>query len=144
MIGPDFPRLTATNHRITSLATTDYNCIAWATGDTTFWWQPGVHWPIPADASAVGIDSLVNALSAIEYELCNDGSIEPGFEKVALYGISSQLFYTHAARQLRNGKWTSKMGGAEDIEHDDPNDVSGGLYGNIVHFMRRVIKTESP
>lgn len=29
----DFPRLTSGNHRITSPATPDYNCIAWAAGN---------------------------------------------------------------------------------------------------------------
>jgi hypothetical protein len=64
-----------------------------------------------------------------------DASLEPGFEKVALFG--SSLYYTHAARQLPNGKWTSKLGKAEDIEHDSPDIVAGGVYGELVQVMRR-------
>ncbi len=56
--------------------------------------------------------------------------------EVALYGFG--FFYTHAVRQLANGKWTSKLGKAEDIEHDSPDDIAGGLYGEVVQFMRRV------
>jgi hypothetical protein len=26
---------------------------------------------------------------------------------------------------------------SEDIEHDQPEDVAGGLYGELVQFMRR-------
>ena len=37
----DFPRLTPENHRVTSPAAIDYNCIAWAAGDAESWWQPG-------------------------------------------------------------------------------------------------------
>jgi len=63
----------------------------------------------------------------------------PGFEKVALFAESG-LLYTHAARQLASGRWTSKLGGAEDVEHDRPNDVAGGVYGEVVQIMRRPIR----
>jgi hypothetical protein len=64
--------------------------------------------------------------------------LEPGFEKVVLYG--SALLYTHAARQLPNGKWTSKLGALADIEHDTPEDVAGGVYGEVAGFMKRPVK----
>jgi hypothetical protein len=64
-----------------------------------------------------------------------DTNPEPGFEKVALF--SDGLYYTHAARQLASGKWTSKLGKAEDIEHDTPDDLAGGVYGDVVQVMRR-------
>src|SRR5215831_16936999 len=41
----DFPQLTQRNHRITSEASPDYNCIAWSSGATDRWWQPGRYWP---------------------------------------------------------------------------------------------------
>jgi len=71
------------------------------------------------------------------YEECRDESPEEGYEKVALCGFG--FYYTHAARQLPNGRWTSKLGKAEDIEHESPDDVAGGLYGEAVQFMRRRI-----
>ena len=64
-----------------------------------------------------------------------DASLQPGAEKVALF--SATLYYTHAARQLPSGKWTSKLGKAEDIEHDTPQDVAGGTYGEVFQIMRR-------
>ena len=60
--------------------------------------------------------------------------MEPGFEKVALHG--DIFFYSHAARQLPDGKWTSKLGKDQDIEHDTPFDVAGGLYGEVVQIMK--------
>jgi hypothetical protein len=66
-----------------------------------------------------------------------DASLEPGFEKVALYG--GGLLYTHAARQLPTGKWTSKLGKAEDIEHETPDDVAGGIYAEWVQVMKRPV-----
>jgi hypothetical protein len=131
----DFPQLTPHNHLVTSPATPDYNCIAWSAGTTERWWQPGVYWPADVPPNEYGIAVLVLALSTLGFEECADGNLEPGFEKVARYG--STLFYTHAARQLLNGKWTSKLGRSEDIQHHSPDDVAGGIYGEVVQFMRR-------
>jgi hypothetical protein len=130
-----FPRLTGANHRITSPATPDYNCVAWAANDQQHWWQPGVYWPTQADAAQCGIAALQAAFEALGFEPCADGSLEPGILKIALF--SEGLFYTHAARQLESGKWTSKLGRLEDIEHDQAGDVADGVYGALVLFMRR-------
>jgi len=131
-----FPRLTPHNHRLTSPASIDYNCIGWAAGDVEHWWQPGVFWPIQARPGDYGIEILEQLFKALGYENCGmDASLEPGFDKVALFG--HPLYYTHAARQLPNGQWTSKLGKAEDIEHDTPHDVAGGAYAEVVQFMKR-------
>lgn len=135
----DFPRLTPENHRITSPATVDYNCIAWSAQDTRHWWQPGVYWPVPVSDGDYGIATLEHAFVSLGYMACEDGTLEAGYEKVALYG--SSWFYTHAARQLPSGLWTSKLGKAEDIEHDSPDDVAGGIYGEVVLFMKRSAAT---
>jgi hypothetical protein len=134
MIGtPEFPRLTADNHHITSPESPDYNCVAWSAGDPEHWWQPGVYWPVPI--VSYGLDALEAAFRTLGYEPCPDGSLEPRVEKVALYAAGQ--FDTHAARQLLSGKWTSKLGRLEDIEHDTPEDVAGGVYGAVAGFMRR-------
>jgi hypothetical protein len=131
----DFPRLTSENHRVTSPSTPDYNCIAWSAEDTRHWRQPGLYWPVPAPENDYGISVLQKAFAALGYQACDDGRAEAGYDKVALYG--SSWFYTHAARQLPTGKWTSKLGKAEDIEHDSPEDVAGGIYGEVLLLMRR-------
>jgi len=130
-----FPRLSADHYRRISPPDVNYNCVAWAAGDTTHWWQPGVHWPVQVSRDDYGIDALERAFQSLGYEPCLNESLEPNFEKIALYGYG--FFYTHAARQLASGKWTSKLGKAEDIEHDSPEDVGGGIYGEVVQFMRR-------
>ena len=84
-----------------------------------------------------GIGALVLAFQELDYEECTDGSLEPEFEKLALYGAG--LMYTHAARQLADGKWTSKLGQLEDIVHDSPDDIAGSDYGEVVQFMKRKI-----
>ena len=132
-----FPRLTDDNHRITSPETSDYNCFAWAAGDAQNWWQPGVYWPTEATQDDYGIAALSQLFQEMGYEPCEGEALEPRFEKVVLY--SSARFYTHAARQLSTGKWTSKLGRTEDIEHDTPEDVAGGVYGDVAQFMKRPV-----
>lgn len=133
-----FPRLTEHNHRVSSPETGDYNCVAWAAGDTGRWWQPGVYWPSQAPTGEYDLTILQQMFAALGYEICADAAVDAGFEKVALY--ATNLFYTHAARQLPNGKWTSKLGRAEDIEHDTPDDVAGGVYGEVLRFMKRPVQ----
>ncbi|HEY7159091.1 MAG TPA: hypothetical protein VH575_34425 [Gemmataceae bacterium] len=113
--------------------------MAWAAEDTEHWWQPGEYW-LPQDwpEEDAGLAALVQAFLALGYTDCSmDARLESGFMKVALYG--SGLFYTHAARQLSNGKWTSKLGEDMDIEHSTPDDVAGGIYGEVVEIMKRPI-----
>jgi hypothetical protein len=87
----EFPRLTPDNHRVTSPATPDYNCVAWAAEDSEHWWQPGTYW-LPADwpEDDCGMGALERAFLAQGYANCGmDTSPEPGFSKVALYGLGS-------------------------------------------------------
>lgn len=133
---PDFPRLTPTNHRVTSPASTAYNCIAWAAHDVTRWWQPGRYWPSRVDVPTGSFMQLVQMFADLGFRECEGPDPEPGFEKVALYTEGGGL-YTHAARSLPSGRWTSKLGETEDIEHDTPDDVAGGIYGEVFGFMRR-------
>lgn len=137
---PDFPRLTPTNHRVTSPPDENYNCIAWAVHDTARWWQPAPdrYWPIPATEESDTIDDLVRAHQSVGFIQCSVGDPEPGYEKLALYAESDGT-YSHAARLLPNGKWSSKLGALEDIEHDTPDDVAGGVYGDIFGFMKRPV-----
>jgi hypothetical protein len=140
--GSDFPRLTASNHQLTSPSDPDYNCIAWALGDTEHWWQPGLYWPISTPHDDFGIAVLEQALRALGFEDCGtDDRLQTEYEKVAIYG--NNLFYTHAAKQTPTGKWSSKLGKAEDIQHDTPDDVAGGIYGEVVEILRRRIVRES-
>jgi len=61
--------------------------------------------------------------------------LESGLEKIALYSMSS--IPTHAARQLRDGWWTSKLGPNFDIEHSDLAAVADGAYGTPIAFLSK-------
>ena len=117
-----FPRLKSTRCHITSPRTTQYNCIAWAAGKTDRWWQPGYYWPI-ADQSET-IESLVKVFEALGFVQCayEDRNVEQGCDKVALY--EDKCGYSHAAKLLDNGLWSSKLGKSYDISHALPEDVA--------------------
>lgn len=132
-----FPKLTDQNHKITSPRKIKYNCIAWAARNTERWWQPGVYWPVESSRDDHGIGNVVTAFTSLRYKECDDGRLEEGFEKLALYG--SAMMYTHAASQLPDGTWTSKLGQLEDITHTTPDAIEGGDYGEVVQFMKRAV-----
>jgi hypothetical protein len=48
----------------------------------------------------------------------------------------------HAARQLPNGRWASKLGREDDVEHDSEKGVSGDNYGTVVAYMKRPAQEE--
>lgn len=130
-----FPNLTSGNHEVTSPRTVKYNCIAWAASNDQRWWQPGSHWPIDSTREDAGIGNLISAFESLGYTVCDDGTLEDGFEKIAIYG--SGLLYTHAALQLPDGRWTSKLGQLEDITHSTTEAIEGNDYGCVVQFLKR-------
>jgi hypothetical protein len=135
-----FPNLRASVYRITSPSSPSYNCIAWAAGDDQSWWEPiphlkGVYWPPDAPMS-LSLESYVRAFECQAYELCVEGALEAGYEKVAIY-VGADGLPTHAARQLSSGRWTSKLGKAEDIEHASPAALEGAVYGTVARVLKR-------
>ncbi|HUW66401.1 MAG TPA: hypothetical protein VMW83_17210, partial [Spirochaetia bacterium] len=112
-----FPRLKTTPFSITSQEDNQYNCIAGAANDYSRWWWPNqyAYWPEGVSEEET-VDAFVEAFNTLGYEVCNSDTIEPGFEKIALY-VSKDGRPAHAARQLSSGLWTSKLGPSWDIEH---------------------------
>jgi hypothetical protein len=140
----DFPNLRSGNYEEKSLADKRYNCIAWAAGRNDTWWDPAVsedsddpevdhYWPANAPRD-YKVTSLVVAYESVGFAICADGSLEDGVEKIAIYADGPE--YMHAARQLENGKWTSKMGLGVDIEHDAPQNVTGPRYRQVAVYMK--------
>jgi hypothetical protein len=135
----EFPYLQESDHTKTSDSTIEYNCVAWAARDTQAWWWPdpyGIgYWPenIPRQ---VTIEAFIAAYEALGYEQCVTPDHDEGYEKIALY-VNSKSEPTHAARQLPNGHWTSKLGAHEDIEHVNLECLNGDLYGCAVRFLRK-------
>lgn len=130
-IDETFPGL---DYDVTSEPDDRYNCIAWALGRQDTWWShlPGYRW---IGQRAPSIESLENLFLELEYERCDRDDFEDGYDKVALFAQENR--WTHAARQLASGRWTSKLGVFEDIEHSSLDGISGRLYGEVHCIMRR-------
>ena len=133
-----FPQL-GHNFKKKSCPTNKYNCIAWAMSECRRPWWPGVapeaYWPpgLPPDET---IENFVHAFQGKGYRLCEGAHFEFLFEKVALYA-DRRGTPTHAARLSWTGEWISKIGQNVDIKHDTLQGLEGGLYGSVVHLMKR-------
>lgn len=133
-----FPGLRPGNHRITSQADPVYNCLSWANHNTDRWLDPNRptgYWPrdIPAHLT---LNNLTKVYETDGWSRCDSRDFEEGYEKLAIYTDRRGL-PLHAARQLGNGKWTGKLGAAEDIEHEDLEVFNGSDYGQPARYLRR-------
>jgi hypothetical protein len=135
---PQFPRLTVTNCRVTSPIDGSYNCIAWAAGDTDFWWWPDsmgqAFWPdgVPRVETLAAFEQ---AYGIQGYSERTDASLDLGKQKIAIYS-DREGKPTHAARQLPDGWWASKLGESVDIEHD-LSALDGPVYGTVALILAR-------
>lgn len=131
-----FPNLTGGNYEVTSPVTDEYNCIAWAAEDPSRWWWPiGAYWP-PDVPRFETVESFIKAFKTLGFVVCDNGDLEEQFVKIALY-VNGGGVPTHMARQLRNGRWTSKIGRSNDISHQDPYVIADGCYGTVNCFLKK-------
>jgi len=134
---------------VTSRWTGTYNCIAHAAHDPKRKW-----WPVPEGSNDAfwpkaprrrTVRAFTLAFQTLGYEQCDNGDLEPSYEKVAIF-VSDKATPenpldapTHMARQLPCGRWTSKLGEKEDIAHDSLESLSGKIYGRAERFLKRPI-----
>lgn len=135
-----YPELAKEVYDVTSPKDKVYNCVAWAAErDTTRWWEPSGepfdHWPdgVPFDYA---FENYVKVFEARGYSKCADETLEEGYEKIAIYRAPDGGF-AHVAHQLENGKWTSKLGPDEDVEHLTPHSLESASYGFVEVILRR-------
>ena len=76
------------------------------------------------------------AFLTIGYTPCASAEMEPDFEKVAFFARPDGT-PEHAARQLDDGRWTSKLGLLQNIEHHTLGDLSDNTYGTVELLLRR-------
>lgn len=139
-----FPRLKFEPFQVKSPRTVKYNCIAWAAGDErNVWWPGGKYWPggVVQDDS---VPAFIAAFATCGYECCDSDGLEPDFDKVVLYVDEQRGRVTHAARQLPDGRWTSKLGPQWDINHLLEG-VCGPApaYGRVAQILRRPLSSSA-
>jgi hypothetical protein len=138
----DFPGLAPpAQFEVTSPKTPLYNCTAWAAGETRRRWWPDRmkvdFWPKGVERVQT-LAAFIAAYETLGYEACDSGDAEVGFEKVAIF-LKPGGTPAHAARQLADGRWTSKLGNNQDITHDLCG-VECDCYGKVKQFMRRPLR----
>ena len=144
LLKKDFPHLDWNTFAEKSEKTVQYNCVAFAVGDTSRRWWPnadGAYWPskeegVPQEETT---QAFIAALGSRGYSICNTGDLEKGLEKIALYADSATQAPRHAAHQMPDGRWERKLGGGVDIQHDSLAELAGPVYGEVVCFLRRPI-----
>ncbi len=131
-----FPKLRGATFEVRSPKTPDYNCIAFAANLTTAWWwpcTPDAFWPAHASDDET-LETFKEMFAARGYSECETPDHEAGFEKVAIFEKGGEV--THAARQLPDGRWISKIGTNVDIVHELP-DLESDLYGKVAVCLHR-------
>jgi hypothetical protein len=133
----DCPGLRDCEYKITSPKDPKYNCIAFAAGDTSQWWEDvrvkGYYWP-PGAQSADTLQGWMRIFELHGYIETDDRSLEIEYEKIAIYASADGP--EHVARQKASGAWTSKAGRGVDMEHTLES-LEGNLYGKVVKVMKR-------
>ena len=136
LIEQEFPNLKNSYYKETSKATSQYNCIAWAINiNNKRYWPNNIDYFWPDNISnSQKIESFIKLFNKEGYYQCDDSEYEEGFEKICLYTLNNVP--KHAARQTKNGNWTSKLGDEIDIEHTITGLV-GNWYGNPTLFFKK-------
>jgi hypothetical protein len=129
----------------TSERASKYNCVSYVANDYTRpWWpvpypnEPGYYWPIENSDGDESLNEFVEGFESLGYKICENGELEENYTKIVIY-IDENDMPSHMAKQLENGKWSSKCGTLEDIEHDlDALCGShGDGYGRVASFMKK-------
>lgn len=137
----DFPNLSDANATKKSPFDPSYNCAAWAVGRAkNCWWDynkghPNAYWP-PGVPRTGDITSYIASYEYHGYERCDNGQIENGWKKIAIYASLGE--FRHAAKVISETEWHSKIGNGIDIVHS-PDALTGPCYGWPTTFMRKRI-----
>ena len=97
----DFPALKSRDYELSD-QDFNFNCLAYALGDQTNWWEPprgsGRYWPagFPADVTIQTAESIIRT-HGFTAEL--DAAIEPDTDAIAIYGQGHE--WTHLQNLCR-------------------------------------------
>ena len=134
----EFPLARAGDIVTDSEMTPEYNCVGWALhlkrsviwpdDDQQHQWAPDL--PRRPDK-----DIFCAFFEKMGFSECNDENFEQSREKIAIYSRGNEVL--HVARQLRDGRWTSKLGPLADVLHPTALSISDGWFGVLAILMSR-------
>jgi len=150
-----FPKLNDSNWEAVSKPSREYNCISNSLRD-----EKNFHWPIDTDIKS--FDDLYSRHGFVPIDKM-DYKLQENVEKVVLFALTPKdgdeyykkrsyldskplviydknVIPTHAIIQEEDGNYSSKNGFNLKIKVKNPEDLSGGSYGNPVRVYARVRK----
>jgi len=137
----DFPALIGKDYELSD-EDFNYNCLAYAVGDLSNWWEPprqaGRYWPagFAEDTTVRTVESIVAVFGfTVEVDLLSI----PETEAIAIYADGND--WTHFAR-FSNGCWSSKLGEGHDVQKVELKDLEGHIYGNVTKVLSRPKRVE--
>lgn len=134
------------NYQITSGQTNLYNCLSWAVGVSNRWIWPDEYetgaWPpqLPRNET---LENFRRFFELCGFVNCENGDLNCQLEKIAIY-TDDDNNVCHVARQLQDGKWTSKLGVSVDISHLTDLLICGRKYPYVSAYMARALTGEPP
>jgi hypothetical protein len=134
---------------IKSPKTIKYNCAAFAVGQEDYWFECAdeslkqlylgsceFHWPenILQNAS---LNAYIELYEQHGFEKLSslNADFVGGVTKIALYGKGDD--FMHASKQMPDGRWASKLGPLQDVEHDNLRVLEGPTYGMVKAIMQK-------
>ena len=115
-----------------SRETPAYNCVAFAFEIDDRWWWPDkmltCYWPSEVDREET-VDAFLAAFETLGFVPTRQTQYSPMSPRIALFCKDGRP--VHVCREVGADRWVSKLGRAEDVEHD-----LGGLpaecgYGSL-------------
>jgi hypothetical protein len=85
------------------------------------------------------LESFILIFEKIGYKKCNGERFEFFYKKVAIYATPA-FGFSHVCDQLNSGRWASKLGDLEDIEHSTLGCLEGSLtteYGEVRQVLKK-------
>ena len=136
------PQLEGSAHLVTSQPTDKYNCVGWVNRELEGYYAPGIRWPHGIPAPRRGEQDVQAYIALFEswgFVTCETPDLEDSFLKIAIYAKDG--FFHHVAKQLPSGAWSSKIGEAHDVRHEqlDALDDSAVFFdrAQAAVFMKR-------
>jgi len=132
----DFPALTGTEYDLSD-EDFNYNCLAYALGDLSNWWEPpkglGQYWP-PGYPNDVSVQTAESIIKDHGFTVDCDAASTPETDAIAIYAEGNE--WTHFAK-FSSGSWSCKLGEGHDVMGVTIEHLEGTLYGRVVKILSR-------
>jgi hypothetical protein len=132
----DFPLLRGTAYDLSD-EDFNYNCLAYALGDKSQWWEPPKgpeqYWP-PGFSPDLSVETVVSIIKTHGFIVDSDTVGTPETDAIAIYAEGDE--WTHFAK-FSGGSWSCKLGDGHDVIGVKLENLVGTLYGNVVKVLRR-------